>query len=56
VRQHSLVVAQARINTARAAAARIERKVGRQGERSLIEPLGAQRFFAKRLIADSNLG
>jgi hypothetical protein len=56
VRQHSLVVAQARINTARAAAARIERKVGRQGERSLIEPLGAQRFFAKWLIAEPDLG
>jgi hypothetical protein len=56
MRQHPLVVAQARIDAARTAPARVDGEAGRKGERSLIEPLGAQRFFAKRLIADSNLG
>jgi hypothetical protein len=51
VLEHARVVAQPRIDVARAAAARIDREVGRQGERSLFEPLGAQRFFTKRLIA-----
>jgi hypothetical protein len=51
VLEHPPVVAQARVDVARAAAARIDREVGRQGERPLFEPLGAQRFFTKRLIA-----
>jgi hypothetical protein len=51
VRQHPLVVAQARVDAAPAAAPRIDREIRRQGERPLIEPLGAQRFFAKWLIA-----
>ena len=55
VREDALVVAQARINAARAAATRIDREVGREGERSFFEPLGAQRFFAKRLIAGPNI-
>jgi hypothetical protein len=32
-------------------AVRIDGEVRREGERPLIEPLGAQRFVAKRLIA-----
>jgi len=55
VRQHALVVAQARVDTPRAAAPRIDREVGREGERSLFEPLRAERFFTKRLIADPNV-
>jgi hypothetical protein len=51
VLQHPLVVAQARVDAARRAAARIDRKAGREGERPLFEPLRAQRFFAKWLIA-----
>ena len=39
VSQHPLVVAQARIDAARAAAARIDREAGREGERALFEPL-----------------
>jgi hypothetical protein len=53
--EHALVVAKARIDAARAAAARIGREVGREGERSLFEPLGAERFFAKRLMAGPNV-
>jgi hypothetical protein len=37
--EHALVVAQARIDAARAAAAWIDREVGREGERSFFEPL-----------------
>jgi hypothetical protein len=51
VRQHPLVVAQARIDAAGAAAAWIDGEMRRQGERPLIEPLGAQRFFTEGLIA-----
>jgi hypothetical protein len=55
VREHALVVAQARVNTSRAAAPRIDREVGREGERSLFEPLRAERFFTKGLIAGPNV-
>jgi hypothetical protein len=51
VLEHTLVVAQARINAARAAAARIDREARREGKGALFEPLRAQRFFTKRLIA-----
>jgi hypothetical protein len=49
--EDAAVVAQTRIDVARAAAARIDGEVGRQGERPLLEPLGAERFFTKWLIA-----
>jgi len=55
MREDALVIAQARVDAARAAAARIEREVGREGERPLFEPLRAERFFAKRLIASPNV-
>jgi hypothetical protein len=45
------VVAQARVDAARAAAPGIDGEIRREGERPLFEPLGAERFFAKRLIA-----
>jgi len=32
-------------------APRIDREIGRQGERPLLEPLRAERFFAEWLIA-----
>jgi hypothetical protein len=51
MREHTLVVAQPRIDAARAAAARIDREVGRESESALFKALRAQRFFAKRLIA-----
>jgi hypothetical protein len=51
VGQNAPVVAQARIDVPCVAAARIDREVGRERERALFEPLRAQRFFAKRLIA-----
>jgi hypothetical protein len=37
--EHTLVVAQARVNASRAAAARIDREAGREGERALFEAL-----------------
>jgi hypothetical protein len=55
MREDALVVAQARVDAARAAAARIGREVGREGERPLFEPLGAERFFAKWLMAGPNV-
>ena len=39
VAQHPLVVAQARVDAARPAAAGIEREARREGERALFEPL-----------------
>jgi hypothetical protein len=56
MRQHALVVAQARIDASPAAAPRIDGEVRREGERPLIEPLGAQRFFAKWLMASPYVG
>ena len=45
------VVAQPRIDAARVAALRIDRVMRREGERPLIEPLGAERFVAEGLFA-----
>jgi len=39
VRQHPLVVTQARVDASRPAAAGIDREAGREGERALFEPL-----------------
>ena len=55
VSQDALVIAEPRVYAARAAAPRIGREVGREGERPLFEPLGAERFFAKRLMAGPNV-
>jgi hypothetical protein len=49
--QDAGVVAQPRKDAAGMAALRIERVMGREGERSLVEPLGAQRFVTKGLFA-----
>jgi hypothetical protein len=49
-----LVVAQPRIDAPGMAPPRINRETGREGERPLIEPLGAQRFIAKWPIAVPN--
>ena len=49
--QHSLVVPQPRIDAAGMAPLRIDREVRRQGERPLIEPLGAERFLTEGLVA-----
>jgi len=48
--QHARVVAQPRIDAARVAPLRVDREIRRQGERPLIEALGAERFLAKWLI------
>ena len=45
------IVVQPRINAARVAALGIDREVRRQGERPLIEALGAERFLTEGLIA-----
>jgi hypothetical protein len=55
VLEDARVVAQPRVDVARAAAAGVDRETGREGERPLLEPLRAQRFFAKRLIAYPDL-
>ena len=52
--EDALVVAQPRIDAAGVPPPRIDRETGRQGERPLIEPLGAQRFVAKWPIAFPN--
>jgi len=44
----AFIVAQTRIDAARVAALGIEREVGGQRERALIQPLGTQRFVTKR--------
>ena len=49
--EDALVVAQPRIDAAGMAPARVDRETGGQGERPLIEPLGAQRFVTKWPIA-----
>jgi hypothetical protein len=45
------VVTEARKDAARVALFGIDRQVRREGERPLLEPLRAERFVAKRLIA-----
>jgi hypothetical protein len=55
VREHALVVAQARIDTPRAAAAWIDREVRCQRKRAFFKALRAERFFTKRLIAGPNV-
>jgi hypothetical protein len=49
--QDARVVAQARIDAAGVPALRIDREVRRQGERPLIEALGAERFLTEGLVA-----
>jgi hypothetical protein len=38
------------------APARVDREAGREGKRPLVEPLGAQRFVSKWLLAVTNSG
>jgi hypothetical protein len=52
VAQDAGVVGQAWVNAAGpAAAARIDRQARREGERSLLEPLGTEQLFPKRPVA-----
>jgi hypothetical protein len=48
--QDARVVAQPRIDAARVAPLRVDREIRREGERPLIEALGAERFLSKWLI------
>jgi hypothetical protein len=52
--EDALVVAQPRVDAAGPPSLRVDREIRRQGERPLIEPLGAQRFVTKWLIAFPN--
>ena len=54
--EDTLVVAQPRVDAAGVTPPRVDRETCRQGERPLIEPLGAQRFVAKWLLAVTKSG
>lgn len=48
--QDARVVAQAPVDAKGPAALGVNRETGREGERPLLEPLGAEQFIAKRFV------